>query len=90
MIDDLELKIASPTVQLKQLGADHRYIPLLVTAPGFGSINAFTVASQIGDIERFSSPAKLCGYRPAATRCRVSASNFAAPMRFQGAGTKAS
>ena len=62
VIDDLELEIASLTVQLKQLGADHRYIPLLVTAPGFGWINAFTVASEIGDIERFSSPAKLCGY----------------------------
>jgi hypothetical protein len=49
-------------VQLKQRGADHRYIPLLVTAPGFGWINAFTVASEIGDIERFPSPAKLCGY----------------------------
>ena len=45
-----------------RLGADHRYIPLLVTAPGFGWINTFTVASEIGDIERFPSPAKLCGY----------------------------
>ena len=62
VIDDLELEIASLTVQLKALGADHRYIPLLVTAPGFGWINAFTVASEIGDIERFASPAKLCGY----------------------------
>jgi transposase len=33
-----------------------------VTAPGFGWINALTVASEIGDIERFSSPTKLCGY----------------------------
>jgi transposase len=62
LIDDLELQIARLTVQLKQRGADHRYIPLLVTAPGFGWINAFTVASEIGDIERFPSPAKLCGY----------------------------
>ena len=29
---------------------------------GFGWINAFTVASEIGDIDRFASPAKLCGY----------------------------
>jgi transposase len=49
-------------VELKRQGADHRYIPLLVTAPGFGWINAFTVASEIGDIARFASPAKLCGY----------------------------
>jgi transposase len=62
LIDDLELQIAQLTVQLKRMGADHRYIPLLVTAPGFGWINAFTVASEIGDIDRFASPAKLCGY----------------------------
>ncbi len=62
LIDDLELQIARLTVELKRHGADHRYIPLLVTAPGFGWINAFTVASEIGDIERFASPAKLCGY----------------------------
>jgi transposase len=62
LIDDLELQIARLTVELKHQGAEHRYIPLLVSAPGFGWINAFTVASEIGDIERFASPAKLCGY----------------------------
>ena len=62
LIDDLELQIASLTVELQRRGADHRYVPLLVTAPGFGWINAFTVASVIGDIARFPSPAKLCGY----------------------------
>jgi hypothetical protein len=54
LIDDLELQIASLTVELRRQGADHRYISLLVTAPGFGWINAFTVASEIGDIERFA------------------------------------
>jgi transposase len=62
VIDDLELQIARLTVELKRQGADHRYVPLLVTAPGFGWINAYTVASEIGEIERFASPAKLCGY----------------------------
>jgi transposase len=62
LIDDLELQIARLMVELRRWGADHRYIPLLVTAPGFGWVNAFTVASEIGDIERFASPAKLCGY----------------------------
>jgi transposase len=62
LIDDLELQIARLTVELRRQGAGHRYIPLLVTAPGFGSINAYTVASEIGDIERFASPAKLVGY----------------------------
>ncbi len=62
LIDDLELQIARLTCELRRQGADHRYIALLITAPGFGWINAFTVASEIGDIERFASPAKLCGY----------------------------
>ena len=52
LIDDLELQIARLTIELKRMGADHRYIPLLVSAPGFGWINAFTVASEIGDITR--------------------------------------
>ena len=62
LIDDLELQIASLTVELKRQGADHPYVPLLVTAPGLGWINAYTIASEIGNIERFPSPAKLCGY----------------------------
>jgi Transposase len=36
LIDDLELRISELTVQLKRQGADHRYIPVLVTAPGPG------------------------------------------------------
>jgi transposase len=55
-------QIARLTTELKRWGADHRYIPLLVTAAGFGSINAYTVASEIGDIERFASPTKPCGH----------------------------
>src|SRR3954463_3539762 len=59
LIDDLDLQIATLTVKLKRQGAEHRYIPLLVTAPGIGWINGYTIASEIGDIARFS-PAKLC------------------------------
>jgi transposase len=72
LIDDLEPQIAGLNVQLKRQGADHRYIPLLVTAPGFGSINAYTVASEIGDIERFASPAKPCGHTGLCPRVRQS------------------
>ena len=36
-------------VELKRQGADHRYIPLLVTAPGFGWINAYTIARDWRD-----------------------------------------
>src|SRR4051794_18136202 len=73
LIDDLELQIAQLSVELKRQGADHRYIPLLVTAPGFGWINAYTVASEIGDIDRFASPTKLCGYTALCPRVYQSA-----------------
>ena len=85
LIDDLELQIARLTVELKRQGADHRYIPLLVTAPGFGWINAYTVASEIGDIERFASPTKLCGYTGLCPRVYQSgASDRRGPISKQG------
>ena len=85
LIDDLELQIARLTVELKRQGADHRYIPLLVTAPGFGWVNAFTVASEIGDINRFASPAKLCGYTGLCPRVNQSgASDRRGPISKHG------
>jgi transposase len=47
LIDDLEMQIATLTVELKHQGADHRYIPLLVTAQRFGWINA--IHGRLGD-----------------------------------------
>jgi transposase len=47
---------------LRRSGADHRYISLLMSAPGIGWVTGFTIASEIGDIKRFSSPFKLTGY----------------------------
>jgi transposase len=62
LIDDLDRRIGGIEAELAHLGADHRYVPLLMSAPGFGWITAFTVACEIGDIDRFSSPVKLTGY----------------------------
>jgi transposase len=36
LIYELDLRIAQLTVELRRQGADHRYVPLLITAPGFG------------------------------------------------------
>jgi transposase len=33
-----------------------------MTAPGFGWITSFTVACELGDIVRFSTPVKFVGY----------------------------
>jgi transposase len=62
LIDVLEEQISACQDELRRLGADHRYIPLLMTCPGIGWVLAFTIASEIGDIGRFASPRKLVGY----------------------------
>lgn len=62
LIDDLEREIAAIEGELRELGADHRYVPLLTTIPGIAWVLAYTIAAEIGDIARFASPAKLAGY----------------------------
>jgi transposase len=62
LIDDLERQISEVNRRLKAGHADHPYIPLLLSAPGVGWVLAFTIAAEIGEIERFASPEKLAGY----------------------------
>jgi transposase len=62
LIDDLERQIDAIERELKALGADHRYVSLLITVPGISWVLAYTIAAEIGDITRFASPTKLCGY----------------------------
>ncbi len=62
MIDELDHEIGQIDRELKALGADHRYIPLLQTVPGIAWVLGYTIAAEIGDIHRFASPTKLCGY----------------------------
>ncbi len=62
LIDDLERQIDRINGELRAGGADHPYVPLLLTVPGIGWVLAFTIAAEIGDITRFASPKKLCGY----------------------------
>ena len=62
LIDDLERQIAEINRRLKEGHAEHPYVPLLLTVPGIGWVLAFTIAAEIGEIERFPSPEKLAGY----------------------------
>jgi transposase len=62
MIDDLDRDIITIDRELKAFGAEHRYIPLLQTVPGIAWVLGYTIAAEIGDIERFASPRKLTGY----------------------------
>jgi len=62
MVDELEVRIDACERDLRALGAEHRYIPLLCSVPGISWVLAYTIASEIGDIERFATPKKLAGY----------------------------
>ena len=62
MIDELDTEIGAIDRELRALGADHRYVPLLVTVPGVAWVLGYTIAAEIGDIRRFASPTKLTGY----------------------------
>jgi transposase len=62
LIDDLDAEIDLVNRRLRLSDADHPYIPLLLTVPGVGWVPAFTIGAEIGDIHRFASPKKLCGY----------------------------
>lgn len=62
LIDDTEREIAAIERELRALGAEHRYVPLLMSAPGIAWVLGFTIAAEIGEIERFASPQKLVGY----------------------------
>jgi transposase len=62
LIDELDDQISACERELRRLGADHRYIPLLTTIPGIAWVLGYTIAAEIGDIARFPSPRKLVGY----------------------------
>jgi transposase len=62
LIEALDEQIAACERELRQLGADHRYVPLLMTCPGIAWVLGFTIASELGDISRFPTPRKLVGY----------------------------
>jgi transposase len=62
LIDHLEDQIDQINRRLRAGHADHPYVPLLLSVPGIRWVLAFTIAAEIGEIERFSSPAKLAGY----------------------------
>jgi transposase len=62
VIDHLDDQIDACEQALRAEGADHRYVPLLTTIPGIGWVLGYTIAVEIGDIDRFATPKKLCGY----------------------------
>src|SRR3954452_566930 len=62
LIDSLDAEIDGCEAALSKLGANHPYVPLLMTVPGIGPVLGYTIAAEIGDISRFPTPKKLVGY----------------------------
>jgi transposase len=62
LLDELEREIDAVERELRELGSDHPYVPLLTTIPGVAWVLGYTIAAEIGDIRRFPTPSKLAGY----------------------------
>ncbi len=85
LIDELEREISDCERELRRLGADHRYVPLLLTVPGIGWVLAYTIAAEIGDIGRFPGPRKLAGYTGFCPRVHQSGErDLRGPLAKQG------
>jgi transposase len=85
LIDELDREIDEAERELRRLGAEHRYVPLLMTCPGIGWVLASTIAAEIGEIARFSSPAKLVSYSGLCPRVYQSGgSDRRGPLSKQG------
>jgi transposase len=85
LIDELDREIGNCERELHRLGADHRYVPLLLRVPGIGWVLAYTIAAEIGDISRFASPRKLAGYTGLCPRVHQSGErDLRGPLAKQG------
>jgi transposase len=85
LIEDVNEQIDAVELELRTLGADHPYVSLLTSAPGIGYILGYTIALEIGDIHRFSSPKKLCGYTGLCPRVHQSGErDFRGPLAKNG------
>jgi transposase len=58
LIDRLEEQIDACERELRRLGVDHPYIPLLTSLPGVAWILGYTIAAEIGDNPPLREPAQ--------------------------------
>jgi transposase len=62
LIDVLDAEIVGLEEQIHRAVRDDPGARLLMSVPGVGFVLAHTIMGEIGDISRFSSAKKLCGY----------------------------
>jgi transposase len=81
----LDDEIAAQERLLGAEGAEHPYLPLLMSAPGIGPVLGYAIASELGDIGRFPSWRKLVGYTGLCPKVEQSGdSDRRGPLRKNG------
>jgi transposase len=86
-IDEIQRRIRPIDLELAPIArSDHR-ARLLSTIPGVGPLISLTFASEIGEVSRFSSPAKLVGYAGLAPRI-IQSGERSATGRLSKAGSR--
>jgi transposase len=85
LVEDLDRQIDVLEQELHRRQLEHPYVPLLTTCPGIRVILGYTIASEIGTIERFPSPRKLTGYTGLCPRVYQSGdSDYRGPLSKHG------
>ena len=87
-IDDLQRRIRPIDLELAPLARSDPRARLLSTIPGVGPLISLTFATDIGDVARFSSAAKLVGYAGLAPRI-IQSGERSATGRLSKAGSRA-
>ena len=86
LVDVLEEQIDAIEGELRRSGPEHRYLQLLMSAPGIGWVLGYTIAAEIGDVERFPAPAKLVSYTGLCPRGCVSRARSTGVVRSPSTG----
>ncbi|MFL5822828.1 MAG: IS110 family transposase [Solirubrobacteraceae bacterium] len=85
LIDDLGSRIGAIEDQLRRSGADHPYVPLLLSVPGISWVLGYTIASELGEIERFATAKHLVSYTGLCPRVKQSGdSDLRGPLSKHG------
>ncbi len=72
VIETLEHRIDTVSEELEEIAEDDEEAQLLMTIPGVGYFSALTILAEIGNVERFPDPEKLCFYAGLVPRVRQS------------------
>jgi len=68
VINEMDGRAKEVEAELRPMAAADERARLLASMPGIGPLLSLTIAAEIGEVSRFSSPAKLVGYAGLAPR----------------------